>query len=62
MPIYVYRCEECGEVFEKLMSLSAANGKPPCPKCDSRRTAKQLAAVAAQTKSAASCGGGGKFT
>jgi putative FmdB family regulatory protein len=30
MPIYVYRCD-CGEVFERLLPMSAA--APPCPSC-----------------------------
>lgn len=31
MPLYEYRCKECGEKFEKLVSLSEAEGrlKPP---------------------------------
>jgi putative FmdB family regulatory protein len=32
MPIYEYRCEECGERFEELVSASAPSA-PPCPSC-----------------------------
>ncbi len=35
MPLYEYQCEECGDRFERLVSLreSARGGK--CPKCGS---------------------------
>jgi putative FmdB family regulatory protein len=42
MPIYEYRCNECGEQFEKwLRSLSA---KPDicCPRCGSGRVDKAV--------------------
>jgi putative FmdB family regulatory protein len=32
MPIYEYRCEECGERFEELVPASA-KAAPPCPGC-----------------------------
>lgn len=31
MPIYEYRCQVCGESFEKMVKLDAA--APPCPAC-----------------------------
>ncbi|MBI4844117.1 MAG: zinc ribbon domain-containing protein [Nitrospirae bacterium] len=40
MPIYEYRCNECGEEFEKLVM-----GKAPdisCPKCNSKDVTKKL--------------------
>ncbi|MBI4825333.1 MAG: zinc ribbon domain-containing protein [Nitrospirae bacterium] len=40
MPIYEYRCNECGEEFEKLvMGKDAAIS---CPKCDSKDVTKKL--------------------
>lgn len=33
MPIYEYRCAKCGCKFEKLTSISQADGKVSCPKC-----------------------------
>ncbi len=32
MPIYVYRCPECGEQFDKMQPFSAENVYP-CPTC-----------------------------
>ena len=34
MPLYEYYCENCGEVFEALRSVSASDKPAPCPKCD----------------------------
>jgi len=33
MPIYLYKCEECGEVFECLVMKST--DEPKCSKCGS---------------------------
>ena len=32
MPLYEYRCTQCGHVFEKIQSFSAPDEKE-CPKC-----------------------------
>lgn len=32
MPIYEYRCQDCGHQFERRMKMSDDN--PPCPKPD----------------------------
>lgn len=36
MPTYDYKCEACGEVFEKFQSISAAPLKK-CPQCGANR-------------------------
>jgi putative FmdB family regulatory protein len=33
MPIYEYRCQACGEEFEKLVRSSADADKVECPRC-----------------------------
>ncbi len=34
MPTYSYRCEACGETFERVETISGhRTGKPRCPKC-----------------------------
>jgi putative FmdB family regulatory protein len=33
MPIYEYRCQECGEKFEKLVRSSAQADEVECPRC-----------------------------
>lgn len=38
MPIYEFRCEICGAVFEKLMKRE--EGFPSCPRCGEKRVFK----------------------
>lgn len=40
MPIYEYRCEECGLQFEKMKPISKHNEPQPCPECEAE--AKKL--------------------
>ncbi len=40
MPIFEYRCRECGEQFECLILRSS--GPPRCPVCDSRELEKLI--------------------
>lgn len=63
VPIYEYRCGDCGVKFEKLMSMAAALNGVACPGCggESRR---QVSTFAAHSKSASGqttsvAGGGG---
>lgn len=48
MPIFEYKCDKCGEVFEKLVSKSDA--KVECEKCGSKKVDKQLSAFSASVK------------
>ena len=41
MPIYEYRCNQCGEDFEKLVY---SNTTVACPKCSSQDIKKKLSA------------------
>ena len=36
MPIYVFRCEECGEIFEVFILRSDEEEEIKCPKCGSK--------------------------
>jgi len=54
MPIYEFRCEDCGERFEKLCFSSADENKTRCPRCGSSRVRREFSTFA--------CGiGGGSF-
>lgn len=35
MPIYAYRCKQCGEEFEKLFLSAARTEEVSCPQCES---------------------------
>ena len=45
MPIYVYKCKDCGAVFDFLMIKRSE--KPRCEKCGSRNLEKQLSSPGA---------------
>lgn len=42
MPIYEYRCEACGEKFEKWLRSMTATEDVCCPRCGSRRITKAV--------------------
>lgn len=46
MPLYEYKCEECGTKFEKLVSMSDTN--IACTKCESLNVTKQFSVFAAK--------------
>jgi putative FmdB family regulatory protein len=50
MPIYVYRCPQCQETFERLVPMSANNTTAPCPNCGTQDARKQLSSFAALDK------------
>jgi putative FmdB family regulatory protein len=51
MPTYVFRCNSCGEQFEKVMSVGEREkGKaPPCPKCKKQSAERVYASFYAKT-------------
>ncbi len=42
MPIYEFKCRDCGDKFEKLVRLGASAEGIKCPSCDSPQVAKQI--------------------
>jgi putative FmdB family regulatory protein len=67
MPIFEYKCEECGKQFEAIVMGSR---EPECPSCKSKQLEQQLSTFAVRAQSnaappspcgapAGSCGGGG---
>jgi len=70
MPLYEYHCNDCEEVFEKIVGFSEANRNPVCPNCQSQQTQKKIskiASIGASTSSAvgstgSSCGPSGRFS
>jgi len=37
VPIYTYKCEDCGEEFDLLIGVVADSDKLKCKKCSSRK-------------------------
>lgn len=70
MPLYEYRCKDCGAEFEKQLRFSEANQIPACPNCNSTQTRKKISSVVSFTASSlgsaassgSSCNTGGTFT
>jgi putative FmdB family regulatory protein len=56
MPIYEYRCRDCGTVFEKIVSLSAESAD--CTQCSGSNLEKLFSTFAVQTHHYAPCGAG----
>ncbi len=58
MPLFEYTCRDCGSRFETLTSRAEAD-RAACPRCGSRKTARQLSTFsAAVASSAPSCATG----
>jgi putative FmdB family regulatory protein len=47
MPIYEYRCEDCGTKFEKLVRRTAAASEVACPSCGQNHLKQELSTFAA---------------
>lgn len=74
MPMYEFRCRECGEDYEELVSGSTADDDVECPTCGAEGAAeRKLSAFAvsgggsgggswSSAASSASCGGSSGFS
>jgi putative FmdB family regulatory protein len=61
VPLYEYRCRECGERFEVLQRLGQGGDELTCPRCGEPRPERVLSTFASTTggQQAAPNGGGG---
>ena len=48
MPLYEYRCNECGEEFERMVRISETEKPLECPRCGSNQTSKQISQFASR--------------
>jgi len=49
MPIYEYRCEDCGTKFEKLIRRTSDVPELSCPSCGQKRLRQELSTFAARS-------------
>lgn len=49
MPIFEYKCSQCGFVNEVLVKSASAKG-PACPECGEKKVEKQFSAFSAVVK------------
>jgi len=54
MPIYEYRCLECGEKFDELVRSMESKIEIKCPECGGRKVEKLFSAFGIQTSGSAS--------
>ena len=47
MPIYEYACQECGEQFETMTSMSKRDRGVKCPECGGKKVERKLSVFAA---------------
>jgi len=66
MPLYEYKCRDCGTVFEELVGKTVPDSMPLCPKCGSDNCERLFSTFAARVNGPAAgcstakgCGGGG---
>lgn len=68
MPLYEYKCQDCGTVFEELVGKTVPDNMPLCIKCGSDNCQKLMSTFAASVGGSATnpscpaagggCGGG----
>ncbi|MBI2939004.1 MAG: zinc ribbon domain-containing protein [Chloroflexi bacterium] len=51
MPLYEYRCVDCGAAFEKLSSYSTVADPVTCPSCNGENARRLLSLVARVNRS-----------
>ncbi|MCS7315125.1 MAG: zinc ribbon domain-containing protein [Bryobacterales bacterium] len=54
MPLYEYRCKQCGEPFEQLRRLGEADRDVTCPRCGAEEVERLLSVF---SQSVRGCGG-----
>lgn len=59
MPLYEYRCPECGHRFEILQRMGEGAEGLACPHCGAGQVEKQFSTFAATTGGGAQAAGGG---
>lgn len=52
MPIYEYKCEDCGTRFEKLVRRSSETAGIECPSCGKQHLKQELSVFAAHANGA----------
>lgn len=58
MPMYEYRCQDCGAKYEQLRRMSDADKDLECPLCGSHNVRREISACAIGGSSSSNSGGG----
>jgi len=68
MPIYEYKCDACGEQFERIVFASDADEPVECPSCGKKKTKRLLSSFSCSSSDGlgaaltAGCGSSGGFS
>ncbi len=56
MPLFTFKCQDCEDTFEELISITQPTDQIPCPNCAGQNTRKQLSHVARTIPASSSSG------
>ncbi|MEA3492996.1 MAG: zinc ribbon domain-containing protein [Candidatus Margulisiibacteriota bacterium] len=56
MPIYEFKCKDCGKEFEVKLPMSKSGEKQNCPLCESGNTTRSFSAVSVMNSSTSDSG------
>ncbi|MBD3288189.1 zinc ribbon domain-containing protein [candidate division KSB1 bacterium] len=59
MPIYEYKCQNCGEKFEEFQSVGSGNEDVACPNCGTPRPERLFSAFSSSGTSERAAGSSG---
>jgi len=59
MPLYEYRCQDCGHRHDRRRPFAEADNPTPCPACESTRSKRLLSTFACTGGERSSAGSGG---
>jgi len=56
MPIYEYKCKNCGDKFELKLGVFHNKNEEKCPKCGGQNIERVFSAISSQSSGSSSCG------
>ncbi|MCD6302007.1 MAG: zinc ribbon domain-containing protein [Anaerolineae bacterium] len=59
MPLYEYRCQDCGQRYDRRRAYQEADAPASCPTCNSTRSQRMLSRFACIASERSSPGDGG---
>jgi putative FmdB family regulatory protein len=62
MPIYEFKCKNCGNVFEYLCFRSRDKDQAVCPACGDKNTETMLSVFSSKGSGVSDCAPSGGFT
>ena len=54
MPIYAFKCTECGEIFEQLRGMNDSDDDVRCPACGADKPRRQMSLFSSRSSGSTS--------